>query len=93
MKANGLALVVALGAAFTISAAKAETGYYATADLAQGACGADEVVYVDLDRGRYYKKGTEDFGKSSNGVYACEKAAHAKYREGKSEPSAVATSK
>ena len=93
MKANRLALVLPLAAAFTISAAKAETGYYATADLAQGACGADEVVYVDLDHGRYYKKGTEAFGKSSNGVYACERDAHSKYREGKSEPSAVATSK
>ena len=36
----------------------------ATAELAQGVCGADEVVYVDLDHGRYYKKGTEAFGKS-----------------------------
>ena len=95
MKANRLALfALPLAAAFTISGAKAaDVAYYATADEAQGACGADQVVFIDLDRGRYYKKGTEDFGKSGNGAYACEHEAHLKYREGRSEPSAVAASK
>ena len=93
MKANRLALALSLAAAFAVSTAKAETGYYATATLAEGACAGDQVVWIDLDHGRYYKKGQDAFGKASNGVYACEKSAHSKYREAKSEPSAVATSK
>ena len=83
-------LVIA-GAAFCSSAKAADTPSFATASAAQGVCGADVVVWIDLDRGRYYKEGTADYAKSKNGVYACEHAAHAKYREGKSEPSAVAT--
>lgn len=93
MKANRLMLALPLVAAFFVPVAKADTAYYASADAAQGYCGADQVVWIDLDRGRYYKKGSADFGKSSNGVYACEHAAHANYREAKSEPDAVATSK
>ena len=44
-----------------------------------------------VDHGRYYKIGQGSVAKTANGVYACEQAAHAKYREGKSEPTAVAT--
>ena len=91
MKTNQLALGLALAAAAFGTAAQAQTTYYATAAIAQASCGADQVVWIDLDRGRYYKAGTVDFGKASNGAYSCERLAHAKYREGKSEPTAVAT--
>jgi len=90
MKTNHWALALSLAAVTLASAAKADQGYFATANMAQVSCGADQVVFIDLDRGRYYKAGQVDFGKASNGVYACEKAAHAKYREGKSEPVTVA---
>jgi hypothetical protein len=93
MKANHWALVLPLAAAFTFSAAKADIVYFASATVAEGSCGADEVVWIDLDHGRYYKKGQADFAKSANGVYACEHAAHSKYREGKSEQETVANSK
>jgi hypothetical protein len=89
MKTNQLALGLAL-AAFG-GAAHAQTTYYATAEIAQASCGTDQVVWIDLDRGRYYKAGTVDFGKSSNGAFSCERLAHAKYREGKSEATSVAT--
>jgi hypothetical protein len=90
MKVTQWAVGLSLAAATLGSVAHAETGFYATASMAQSTCGADPVVWIDLDRGRYYQVGTVDYGKSSNGVYACEKVAHAKYREGHSEPTAVA---
>jgi len=91
MKANHWALALSLAAAFTVSTAKAgEVAYYASADTAMASCGAEEVVWIDLDRGRYYKKDHPEFGKGSNGAYACEHAAHAKYREGKPATEAVA---
>ena len=93
MKANRLILALPLVAAFVVPAAKADTAFYASADAAQLSCAGDQVVWIDLDRGRYYKKGTVDFGKSSNGVYACERVARANYRQAKSEPDAVAASK
>ena len=45
------------------------------------ACGVDEVVWVDLDRGKFYHKAQAAFAKGNNGGYACMKAAHAQYRE------------
>jgi len=62
--------------------AGAATGLYTTTDAATAACGADEVVWVDLDRGRFYHKSQDKFAKGNNGGYACLKAAHAQYREG-----------
>jgi hypothetical protein len=92
MKLSQFALPVALAASLLGSAAaKADSAFFASADMAQATCGADKVVWIDLDHGRYYKAGQGAYGKSSNGVYACEQAAHAKYREGKSEPTSVAT--
>jgi hypothetical protein len=91
MKANRWALALSLAAVSLAGIAKADTGYYATANIAQASCGTDAVVWVDLDRGRYYQIGQGDSMKSGNGIYACEKAAHAKYRAGKSEATAVAT--
>lgn len=55
---------------------------YATEAEATQACGADEVVWVDLDRGRFYDKTKADYGKGSNGGYTCMKTAHAEYRPG-----------
>jgi hypothetical protein len=90
MNVKHLALGLSIAATAVAPAAFADA-LYATANMAQASCGADQVVFIDLDRGRYYKPGTEAFGKSSNGIYSCEKSAHAKYREGKSDATAVAT--
>jgi hypothetical protein len=74
-------------AAFLVTAAVgavpalAATPLYATPDAAATACGADEVVWVDLDRGKYYHKNQANFAKGNNGGYACAKAAHSQYRE------------
>ena len=89
MKFNHLALAAAMAVVSVAGAAKADA-FYASADLAKATCGADPVVWIDLDRGRYYQLGTAAAAKGGNGVFACEKVAHAKYREGKSEPTAVA---
>jgi hypothetical protein len=70
-----------LAGSFTLSTANAATSLFATEPAAQQACQADEVVWVDLDRGRFYHKSQSAFAKSSNGGYACLKAAHAQYRE------------
>ena len=59
----------------------AATALYPTEPAATQACGADEVVWVDLDRGRFYHKSQANYAKSNNGGYACMKAAHAQYRE------------
>ncbi len=90
MKANHWALCLSLAAAALSAGAKADTAYYPTVTTAQASCGADAVVWIDLDRGRYYKIGATDAAKGGNGVYACEHAAHAKYREGKSDPTTIA---
>jgi hypothetical protein len=89
MNVKHLALSLSIAATAFAPAAFADA-LFASANAAQASCGADQVVFIDLDRGRYYKPGTEAFGKSSNGVYSCEKVAHAKYREGKSDTTAVA---
>jgi hypothetical protein len=91
MKTTQLALCLSLAAVAFGSTAKADTGVFATASMAQTSCGSQPVVWIDLDHGRYYKIGQVDTAKTSNGVYACERAAHAKYREGKSDTTAVAT--
>jgi hypothetical protein len=90
MKKTQLALCLSLTALAVSSVAKAETGVYATASMAQTSCGSEPVVWIDLDRGRYYKLGQVETAKTTNGVYACERTAHAKYREGKVETTAVA---
>ena len=90
MKTTKLALCLSLSAIAFASAAKADTGIFATASMAQASCGSEPVVWIDLDRGRYYKIGTVDTSKTANGVYACEHAAHAKYREGHAETTSVA---
>ena len=83
MKIASSAIAFALFAATTASLpASAATNLYATEPAAVAACGADEVVWVDLDRGRFYHKAQDKFAKGSNGGYACMKAAHAEYREG-----------
>jgi hypothetical protein len=59
----------------------AATGLFATEDAAAQSCGSDEVVWVDLDRGRFYHKSQSDYGKGGNGGYTCQKAAKLQYRE------------
>ncbi len=74
------AIVLAAGMA-AVAPALASTSLYPTEAAAQSACQADEVVWVDLDRGKFYHKTQANYGKNSNGGYACMKAAHAQYRE------------
>ena len=77
-------LAVLAGALFAATAAFAEGQMFSTEAQAAQACGADTVVWVDLDRGRFYQKGAAEYGKSNNGGYGCLKQAHAKYRAGHS---------
>ncbi len=80
--ASGAAAIAFLAAtAATSLPVSAATALFATEPAAAQACGADEVVWVDLDRGRYYHKNQSAYAKSNNGGYACMKAAHAQYRE------------
>jgi len=79
---SGFAAVALLAGSVVMAApAIASTSLFATEPAAQQACQADEVVWVNLDRGRFYHKAQGEFGKGSNGGYACLKAAHAQYRE------------
>ena len=73
------ALLVAVSAASL--PALAATTLFATEAAATQACAADEVVWIDLDRGKFYHKASANFAKGTNGGYACLKAAHAQYRE------------
>jgi hypothetical protein len=76
-----VAAAAALGLGLGASSTHAATALYATEAAAQTACQADEVVWVDLDRGRFYHKAQSGYAKSKNGGYACQKTAHAQYRE------------
>ena len=75
------ALVLITGLAGTVSPAWAGTALFATEPAAQQACVADDVVWVDLDKGKFYHKEQANYGKGGNGGYACLKAAHSQYRE------------
>jgi hypothetical protein len=75
------AATAVLMAAAAIAPAHANTALYPTEAAATQACAADEVVWVDLDRGKFYHKGHANFAKGNNGGYACSKAAHSQYRE------------
>ncbi|HLG88542.1 MAG TPA: hypothetical protein VKZ79_15250 [Alphaproteobacteria bacterium] len=82
MKFRTLGAVLPLAAMFVLSAPTfAATGLFATEDAAQQSCGSDEVVWVDLDRGKFYGKSAGDYGKGGNGGYTCQKAAKLQYRE------------
>ena len=80
MKTAALAAFLVTAAAGSVPAFAA-TPLYATPEAATAACGADEVVWVDLDRGKFYHKNQDKFAKGNNGGYACAKAAHSQYRE------------
>ncbi len=71
---------LALVAAIALPAAAA-TGLFSSEDGASQSCGSDEVVWVDLDHGRFYHKAQDGYGKSGNGGYICMKAAKLQYRE------------
>ena len=82
MKIASSAIAVALFAATAASLpASAATSLYATEPAATAACGTDEVVWIDLDRGKFYHKASANFAKGNNGGYTCFRAAHAQYRE------------
>ena len=82
MKFVTAVVLTAAGLTAPTIATAATTSLFASEPAAQQACPADEVVWVDLDRGRFYHKSQAAFGKGTNGGYACMKAAHAQYREG-----------
>ncbi len=65
--------------------AMAQSTLFSTEATAAAACGADEVVWVNLDRARLYHKGQADYAKGSNGGYGCLKQAANKYRPGQSQ--------
>jgi hypothetical protein len=81
MKIISAALGTALLATMAIAPAIAAMPLFATETAATQACGSDEVVWVDLDRGKFYHKSQSNFAKGNNGGYACAKAAHSSYRE------------
>ena len=82
MKIASSAIAIALLAATTAALpAVAATSLFATEPAATAACASDEVVWVDLDHGRFYHKAQSNFAKGNNGGYACAKAAHSQYRE------------
>ncbi len=80
--ASGAAALVLMTAS-TLSGlpSYAATQLFATEPAASQACGPDEVVWIDLDHGRFYHKSQSSYAKGGNGGYACMKAAHAQYRE------------
>jgi len=80
IKSAALAALLVTAAMGSVPALAA-TPLYATPEAAAAACGADEVVWVDLDRGKFYHKAQANFAKGNNGGYACGKAAHSQYRE------------
>ena len=77
-------LAVIAGALFAATAAFAEGQMFSTEAEATQACGADTVVWVDLDRGRFYPKDQAKYCKGNHGGYGCLKQVHAKYRPGHS---------
>jgi len=82
MKSGTLAVIgVAWAMLSAATAAHAQDGLLATEDQAHAVCGADEVVWIDLDKGRFYHKSQEKFAKGGNGGFACLRTAHARYRE------------
>src|SRR5262249_51915663 len=82
MKSRTLWSALALSAAAAFATpALAATGLFASEDAASQSCGRDEVVWVDLDHGRFYHKAQDSYGKSGNGGYTCMKAAKLQYRE------------
>ncbi len=76
-----LAVTLMTAAAFFSVPVTAATALFATEPAATQACGSDEVVWVDLDHGRFYHKAQTAYAKSGNGGYACMKSAPAQYRE------------
>jgi len=82
MKIQNWGAVVPLAAMMSFSFPSiAATGLFATEDAAQQTCGGDQVVWVDLDRGRFFQKSQDSYGKGGNGGYTCQKAAKLQYRE------------
>ena len=79
-------LCVAAGVSLAATAALAADAHlYGTEAEAAQACGADPVVWVDLDRGRFYQKGQAEYGKGENGGYGCQQAIHTKYRPARAQ--------
>jgi hypothetical protein len=83
VKAPGL-LALALSVASISQTASADNiKVFTFEEEAQKFCAPDKVVWVYLDRGRYYDRSDAAFRKYKNGIYACENQAHAHYRPAK----------
>ena len=61
--------------------AMATVTLFPTETAAAAACGAEEVVWVSLDNGRFFHKPSNHYGKG-NGGFGCLGAAKANYRPG-----------
>lgn len=77
-----MVLSLALGAAPAFAAAPV----YPTEQAAKAACQDDDVVYIDLDRWRFYRKGAARYGKTEHGAYSCAKAASTDFMDAKEYP-------
>lgn len=78
-----LALSLAVPVCLTLSqpASAAKAALFSSVEGAQTTCPAEEVVWLDLNRQKFFHKDQADFGKTG-GAYACVSAAKAKgYRE------------
>ena len=85
MSVKSLSFAFALAtaaAAFSGPVVAAEPPLYKAEDQAQAACGDDAVVWIDIQRERYYARGSSKYGVGT-GFYSCEKPVKAKYRAGK----------
>jgi hypothetical protein len=69
-----LAPIVAAG--LLAGAAQAAGHLYGTEDQARQACASDTVVWVDVNRNKYYHVGSAKYGRGDGG-FTCEKATHA----------------
>lgn len=78
----GIALTLLVGMVGFSSSTVARTSVYSSEQEAAQACGADEVVWIDLDKGRFYGKNQYLYSKGKNGVFACMKTAQNQYRPG-----------
>jgi hypothetical protein len=82
---GGAAIAFAAALMAVAMPATAADSLFPTESVATQACGADEVVWIDLDRGRFYHKSQAEYAKGSNGGYSCLKQASAKYRPARAQ--------
>jgi len=75
MRIRYFGVIAPLLAAGLVAGTAHAAGLYSTEDQARQVCTNDAVVWVDINRNRYYHVGAEKYGKGDGG-YTCEKATH-----------------